>query len=49
MPKQEVPIMSENFFDQYELIIGEKTDSPFMNQDGVYQHGTTPMYRDVNS
>ena len=27
------------FFDKYELIIGEKTDSPFMNKYGVYQDG----------
>ena len=40
--------MSEYFFDRYELIIGEKTDSPFMNKYGVYQDGTTPMYRDVD-
>lgn len=36
------------FFDQYELIIGEGQDSPFMNRYGVYQDGTTPMYRDVD-
>ena len=36
------------FFDKYELIIGEETDSPFMNKYGVYQDGTTPMYRDVD-
>jgi len=36
------------FFDKYELIIGEKKDSPFMNKYGVYQDGTTPMYRDTN-
>lgn len=36
------------FFDQYELIIGEGTDSPFMNKCGVYQDGTTPMYRDTD-
>ena len=36
------------FFDKYELIIGEKTESPFMNKYGVYQDGTTPMYRDVD-
>ena len=36
------------FFDKYELIIGEGTESPFMNKYGVYQDGTTPMYRDVD-
>lgn len=38
----------EMFFDTYELIIGKGNDSPFMNRYGVYQDGTTPMYRDVD-
>lgn len=38
----------EKFFDKYELVIGEAKDSPFMNRYGVYQDGTTPMYRDVD-
>ncbi|MBO5883032.1 MAG: hypothetical protein J6Q78_01345, partial [Clostridia bacterium] len=37
-----------NFFDQYDIAIGEKTESPFMNKFDVYQDGTTPMYRDVD-
>ena len=36
------------FFDRYELLIGEGRESPFMNRYGVYQDGTTPMYRDVD-
>lgn len=36
------------FFDRYELKIGERTESPFMNKDGIYQDGTTPMYRDTD-
>ena len=37
-----------NFFDKYDIAIGEKTESPFMNKFDVYQDGTTPMYRDVD-
>lgn len=37
-----------NFLNEYELKIGEKQDSPFMNKFDVYQDGTTPMYRDVD-
>ncbi len=40
--------MSNKFFDKYELKIGEALESPFMNKYGVYQDGTTPMYRDVD-
>lgn len=36
----------DSFFERYKLEIGEATDSPFMNKIGVYQDGTTPMYRD---
>jgi hypothetical protein len=36
------------FFDEYSLKIGEATESPFMNKVGVYQDGTTPMYRDTD-
>lgn len=36
------------FFDKYELIIGDGKESPFMNKYGVYQDGTTPMYRDTD-
>ena len=36
------------FFDEYELIIGEEQESPFLNKYGVYQDGTTPMYRDTD-
>lgn len=38
----------KKFFDSYELKIHEGVDSPFMNKFGVYQDGTTPMYRDVD-
>lgn len=36
------------FFEKYRLEIGEGGDSPFMNRYGVYQDGTTPMYRDAD-
>lgn len=36
------------FFDEYELKIGQETESPFLNKVGVYQDGTTPMYRDTD-
>ena len=38
----------EKFFDKYELCITERSESPFLNRLGVYQDGTTPMYRDAN-
>lgn len=38
----------DKFFDKYELKIGEEMESPFMNKVGVFQDGTTPMYRDVD-
>ena len=38
----------EGFFDCYDLRIGEGADSPFVNRVGVYQDGTTPMFRDVD-
>lgn len=36
------------FFDTYDLVIGPGQESPFLNKYGVYQDGTTPMYRDVD-
>lgn len=36
------------FFNTYELQIGEGEPSPFLNSHGVYQDGTTPMYRDTD-
>ena len=36
------------FFEKYELETGKEMPSPFMNEIGVYQDGTTPMYRDVD-
>lgn len=38
----------ENLFQIHKLTIGEKQDTPFHNSIGVYQDGTTPMYRDVD-
>ncbi|NLD87385.1 MAG: hypothetical protein GX633_03905 [Clostridiales bacterium] len=38
----------ENLFSKVNLTIGEAADSPFMNKIGIYQDGTTPMYRDVD-
>ena len=37
-----------NFFDKHTIVIGEKTESPFMQKYNNYQDGTTPMYRDEN-
>ncbi len=36
------------FLDEYELHIGEGKESPFLRRIGVYQDGTTPMYRDTD-
>lgn len=36
------------FFEEYTLTVGEGRPSPFMNEVGVYQDGTTPAYRDVD-
>ncbi len=36
------------FFDTYDLVIGEKKPSPFLNEIDVFQDGTTPMYRDTD-
>ena len=36
------------FFDKYELNIKDASPSPFLNSVGVYQDGTTPMYRDTD-
>lgn len=30
------------------IVVGEKIKSPFLNEVGVYQDGTVPMYRDVD-
>lgn len=38
----------KNFFDRYDLEIGERRRSPFLNENDIYQDGTTPMYRDTN-
>ena len=38
----------ENIFTKHTLTIGEKKDTPFHNSIGIYQDGTTPMYRDVD-
>ena len=40
--------METTFFEKYDLHIGEGIKSPFLNELGVYQDGTTPMYRDVD-
>ncbi len=36
------------FFEEFDLKIGEATESPFLNKVEVYQDGTTPMYRDTD-
>ena len=37
-----------HFSDHHEIRIGEKLPSPFRNAIGIYQDGTTPMYRDTD-
>lgn len=37
-----------DFFDAHTLAFGEKTLTPFVPEEGVYQDGTTPLYRDVD-
>ena len=36
------------FLDTHEIAIGQKMPTPFLNQNGIYQDGTTPMYRDTD-
>ncbi len=36
----------KNLFDIYDFEIGEPFESPFLRKNGIYQDGTTPMYRD---
>ncbi len=35
-----------NFWDKYRITVGESRKTAFVNEIGVYQDGTTPMYRD---
>lgn len=37
-----------DFFEKYDIAVGEKQESPFLNKYDIYQDGTTPMYRDVD-
>lgn len=37
-----------NLFENKRLVIEEQKSSPFRNSIGIYQDGTTPMYRDVD-
>lgn len=36
------------FLNEHKITIGDKEESPFLNKIGVYQDGTTPMYRDTD-
>ena len=36
------------FWDEYQITVGESRKTAFVNEIGVYQDGTTPMYRDVD-
>ena len=38
----------ENFFEKYTIEFGEKSPTVFNPKEGIYQDGTTPMYRDVD-
>jgi hypothetical protein len=37
-----------NLFEKFTLTIGAESETPFHNNIGVYQDGTTPMYRDID-
>lgn len=36
------------FLDTHQIEVGEKAYIPFLQSNGIYQDGTTPMYRDVD-
>jgi hypothetical protein len=36
------------FFDKHDIVIGEKSETPFTNKNGVSPDGTMPMYRDTS-
>ncbi len=38
----------KDFLNKYMLEIGEESETPFLNRVGIYQDGTTPMYRDTD-
>ncbi len=38
----------KNFFEQYELRIGDGSETAISHVNNIYQDGTTPMYRDVD-
>lgn len=38
----------ENVLKDYEIKIGESAETPFLQRAGIYQDGTTPMFRDEN-
>ena len=40
--------MQKSFFDTYELKISDPVKTPFLREDGIYQDGTAPMYRDTD-
>ncbi len=37
-----------DFLEKYDVFIGEEQKTPFLNEKGIYQDGTTPMYRDTD-
>ena len=38
----------KQFAEQYQIVVGEGRETPFLKRNGVRQDGTTPMYRDVD-
>lgn len=38
----------KNFFETHKIEFGEKNNTVFDPEEGIYQDGTTPMYRDVD-
>ena len=37
----------KNYFEDYQFLIGNSEETPFMNKYDIFQDGTTPMYRDI--
>jgi len=37
-----------SFLDTHKIVIEQKLPTPFLNENGIYQDGTTPMYRDTD-
>ena len=38
----------DNFLSRYKICIGDQSETPFLNRFGIYQDGTTPLFRDTD-